>query len=120
MNDDKESILNSVKSLLGIKDPTMTAFDTDIILYINSALATLTQLGVGPSDGFVITGESETYRDFLGDDRRFQMVKIYLVQKVKLGWDPPQTSALMQTLKEEIKEKEWRLNTLVDPPDTFI
>lgn len=117
--DDKESILNSVKSLLGIKDPEMTAFDTDIILYINSALATLTQLGIGPVDGFVITGPNETYRDFLGNDQKFQMIKIYLVHKVKLGWDPPQTSALIQNLKEQVKEEEWRLNALVDPPDTF-
>lgn len=119
MENEKESILNSVKSLLGIKDPDMTAFDVDLILHINSALSVLTQLGVGPTSGFSISGPDETYEDFLGDTSMYQMVKIYLVQKVKLAWDPPQTSSLLQTLKEEIKEKEWRLNALVDPSNTF-
>ncbi len=115
--DEKESILLSVKSLLGIKDPSMTAFDTDLILHINSAIATLTQIGVGPENGFLITGSDETYKDFLGSDNRYAMVKIYLVHKVRLAWDPPQTSSLIQVLKEQILEEEWRLNTLVETSD---
>lgn len=114
MNDEVESILASVKSAFGIKDPEMTAFDTDLVIFINSAIATLTQLGVGPEKGFSITGPDETYTDFLGDQSSWGMVKAYIIQKVRLLWDPPQTSAHTQVLKESIQELEWRLNTLAD------
>ena len=40
------SILNTIKKMLGL-DANYTTFDTDIIVHINSALMTLTQLGVG-------------------------------------------------------------------------
>lgn len=115
--DEKESILNSVKSLLGIKDPSMDAFDTDLILHINSAIATLTQIGVGPSSGFLISGPTESYKDFLGNDSKYQMVKTYLVHKVQLSWDPPQTSSLLSNLKEQIREEEYRLNMMVETMD---
>lgn len=111
---DQDSILLSVKSLLGIKDPSMTAFDTDLILHINSALFTLTQIGIGPSEGFVITGPEQTYQDFIEDSSRYAMVKIYLVSRVRLSWDPPQTGSLLQSLREDVREQEYRLNTFAE------
>lgn len=114
---DRDSILLSVKSLLGIKDPSITAFDTDLILYINSALFTLNQIGIGPPEGFTITGPDETYQDFLEDESKYAMVKIYLVSRVKLSWDPPQTGSLLQNLKEDVREQEYRLCTFAETID---
>lgn len=108
-----ESILTSVKKLLGIMEDC-TEFDSDIIMNINSAIATLYQLGVG-AEGFIVTSKEETYEDLLGDlTPMFQNVKIYIFLKTRLGFDPPQTQALITTAKEWVSELEWRINVQMD------
>lgn len=111
----EESILLSVKALLG-PDADYDVFDQDIVIFINSAIATLTQLGIGPSEGFEITGEDETWEDFLGEDmRRINSVKIYVFMKVRLAFDPPASSYVLSAYEDSCKEFEWRLNVAVDP-----
>lgn len=112
--DVQESILNSVKKLLGI-EPDYTDFDPDILMNINAAIMTLRQLGVGPIEGFMITSADETYEDYLGEGNlETSSVKMYLFYKTKLGFDPPQSSTVMTCIKEAIAELEWRLNVQVD------
>ena len=107
MND---SILNDIKKLLGIME-SYEHFDVDIIIHINTAFSTLTQLGVGPSDGFSITNKTETWADFIGDDYlKFQSVKTYIYLKVKMIFDPPSNSSATEAIKSTISELEWRLN----------
>lgn len=110
-NEITNSILLSIKHLLGI-NPDMKEFDVDITIQINSAINVLTQLGVGPSSGFFITGDSETYSNFLEnvDPINYQMIKTYLFCKTKLGFDPPTNSSVLESYKQIIKETEWRLN----------
>ena len=111
----EESILLSVKALLG-PDADYDVFDQDIVIFINSAIATLTQLGIGPSEGFEITGEEETWEDFLGEDmRRINSVKTYIFMKVRLAFDPPASSYVLSAYEDSCKEFEWRLNVAVDP-----
>lgn len=109
-----ESILTSIKKLLGIaKD--YTHFDMDIIIHINSALAILTQLGVGPSEGFSIENDFATWNDFVSsDDKRFLMIKTYVYMKVKLVFDPPTNSSHLQAMKDAVDEYEWRLNVAAE------
>ena len=90
-----ESILTSIKKLLGI-DEDYKHFDQDLIMHINSVLMILTQLGVGPSTGFSIVDETATWKDFLGIDPRFESVRSYIYLKVRLLFDPPQSSALIE------------------------
>ena len=105
-----ESILNSVKKLLGI-EPDYTDFDVDITMNINAAFFTLKQLGIGPDDGYMISGADATYADFLqGNDCDISQIKMYLFYKTKMGFDPPQSSIVAEAMKEMIKEAEWRLN----------
>lgn len=107
MND---SILNDIKKLLGIME-SYEHFDADIIIHINTAFSTLTQLGVGPSDGFSITNKTETWADFIGDDYlKFQSVKTYIYLKVRMIFDPPSNSSATEAIKSTISELEWRLN----------
>lgn len=108
---EKDSILNSVKKMLGI-EPDVTDFNTDLIININSAILALTQNGVGPSSGYHITDEKDTYEDFLGEDKKeiYDPVGMYLFVNTKMRFDPPASSIVMEALKETKKELEWRLN----------
>ena len=104
-----ESILTSIKKLLGIAED-YTNFDTDIIIHINSALMILNQLGLGPEEGFRIEDEFAVWSDFIEDEQYLDGAKTYIYLKVKLVFDPPLSGTVMEALKESIKEYEWRLN----------
>lgn len=107
-----ESILTSVKKLLGIMSD-YTNFDSDIIFNINSALFTLNQLGVGKS-GFIISDETATWGDFLEQRQDVQAVIQYVYLSVKLIFDPPTSSFVVEAMNNRLKELEWRLNVQVD------
>lgn len=109
-----ESILTSIKKLLGIAEE-YEHFDSDIIFHINSTFMILNQLGVGPSEGFSITGKYETWEEFTSDNIAIESVKTYIYLKVKLMFDPPSSSAVMESINRQISELEWRLNVSVDP-----
>lgn len=104
-----ESILDSTKKILGI-DSEYDAFDLDVMMHINGALSTLTQLGLGPEEGFMIEGRDEEWGDLLEDDMRLNSVKTYIYLKVRLLFDPPSTSFVLEAMKNQITELEWRLN----------
>lgn len=108
-----ESILTSIKKLLGI-DEIYTQFDSDIIMHINSVFLNLTQLGVGPSEGFLIEDDTATWDDFIGDSNQLQAVKSYVYLKVKLLFDPPLSSSVTESMNRMISELEWRLNVAVE------
>lgn len=108
-----ESILNSIKKLLGIPED-YDHFDSDIIMHINSVFTTLTQLGVGPEDGFSINDEVEKWEDFLPEERMIHSVKSYMFMKVKLMFDQPLSSAVIECTKEQIKEMEWRIQVAAE------
>lgn len=108
-----ESILNTIKKMLGIEEE-YEHFDQDIIIAINTAFVTLMQLGVGPTSGFSINSKDATWQDFLGDSTDLEMVKTYIFMKTKLMFDPSLTSNINELYKEQIKELEWRLNVQVD------
>lgn len=109
-----ESILNTIKKLLGY-DAEYTSFDTDIIVAINAAFNVLTQLGVGPKEGFFISDSTATWSDYIPDMTNFNMVKQYIYMKTKITFDPPQSTHAMNAFTEMIKEYECRLNYQVDP-----
>lgn len=108
-----ESILTSIKKLLGIEEE-YTQFDNDIIMHINSVFLNLTQLGVGPAEGFLIEDDTATWEDFIGDSNHLQAVKSYMYLKVKLLFDPPLSSSVIESMNRMIAELEWRLNVAVD------
>jgi len=125
----EQSILKSTKKILGIAED-YTVFDLDIITHINSAFSTLTQLGVGPAEGFIIEDDTALWTDFIDVDVDFQWnsVKSYVFLRVRMLFDPPQTSYLISASERQIQELEWRLNIhreetdWVDPnpPDYWI
>lgn len=105
-----ESILTSIKKQLGITEE-YTPFDDAIIAHINSVFMSLTQIGVGPSDGFVIKDSSTTWNDFVYDTSSFKVewLQTYVYLQVKLLFDPP-TGSVLDSYTRRINELEWRLN----------
>lgn len=103
-----ESILTSIKKLLGIEE-SYEIFDPDIILYINSAFSTLTQLGVGPEEGFSIKDKTTNWSEYLNNDPRLDLIKNYVFLKVKLIFDPPTSSSVQSAYERMIQELEWRI-----------
>lgn len=108
-----ESILTSIKKLLGITEE-YKHFDGDIIMHINSVFLILTQLGVGSSEGFSIKDDISTWTDFVSEND-VELVKSYMYLKVKLLFDPPTSSSVLESINRMINEFEWRLNVAVDP-----
>ena len=115
---DSESILTSIKKLLGITE-YYTQFDQDIIMHINSVFNILTQIGVGPSTGFSISDKETKWTYYISDLSLIEMVKSYIYLKVRILFDPPTTGILMDAMQKQILELEWRLSVQVDPSDTF-
>jgi hypothetical protein len=117
----EQSILKSTKKMLNI-DPGDTTFDLDIITHINSEFSILTDLGVGPSDGFSIQDETAEWDDFLpaedylpADITRLNAVKLSKIKtciylRTRLLFDPPVQSSLIDAIKQQLQEAEWRLS----------
>lgn len=108
-----ESILTSIKKLLGITEE-YDHFDPDIIMHINSVFMILTQLGVGPAEGFSIEDDTSVWSDFIQDTNKIEAVKSYIYLKVKLAFDPPLSSAVIESMNRLINELEWRLNVAAE------
>lgn len=108
-----ESILTSIKKLLGIAED-YEHFDPDIIIHINSAFTILTQLGVGPPGGFSIVDETTMWIDFVPDMSMVESVKSYVYLRVRLLFDPPSSSAVIESINRMISEFEWRLNVAAE------
>lgn len=113
-----ESILTSIKKLLGIQEE-YHHFDADLIMYINGAILGLTQIGVGPESGFVVTGTDDLWTDFIEYEKLLEVVKPLIGFKVRLMFDPPQSSAAVESINNIIKEFEWRAMLVSDPIENW-
>ncbi len=108
-----DSILTSIKQLLGIGE-TYTHFDAEITMDINTAFSMLTQIGAGPATGFSISDKTSVWTDFIPDMSKVEMIKSYVHLKVKLLFDPPSSSAIIEVINREITQLEWRINVAVN------
>ena len=113
------SILLTVKDMIG---PSIDygVFDTQLVMQINSFLNVLTQLGVGPESGFEITGADETWQDLLGDrETLLNMCKSYVSIRTRLVFDPPTSSFVIDALKKNADELEWRIHIMVEEMNRY-
>lgn len=110
-----DSILTTIKQLLGIEEDDIS-FDTDIVVYINSAFSKLRELGVGPTKGFRIQDDTAIWDDFISTDdtEKFEMIKEFIYIRVKLVFDPPASATVLQSMKDILKEDEWYLYLTAD------
>lgn len=108
-----DSILTSIKKLLGIA-AEYNHFDTDIIMHINTVFLSLNQIGVGPSDPASITSEMDTWEGIFGDMKNIEAVKTYTYLKVRMIFDPPASSTVLEAMNRQASELEWRLNVQME------
>lgn len=109
----EESILTSIKKLLGIPEE-YEQFDPDLIIHINSVFTILTQLGVGPPEGFAIYDKNAVWKDFIPEPLKFEAIKSYMHLRVKLLFDPPLGTAVTEVMNRMISELEWRINVIAE------
>lgn len=107
-----DCILTSIKKLLGITEE-YTHFDPDIIMHINSVLMILNQIGVGPTEGFVID-ETSVWTDFISDTTKIEAIKSYVYLKVRLLFDPPLSATVTESINRNISELEWRITMFAE------
>ena len=109
-----DSILNSVKKSLNIQD-SITAFDQDLILLINSSFSELHQIGVGSDEVFSIEDATSEWEEFTDNLEILGMVSEYVYLSVRLVFDPP-TASVLTAIEKKRDELEWRLNIAGDKP----
>ena len=109
-----QSILTEIKKMLGIASD-YDAFDTDIKIYINSALARLSQLGVTTTaEKLQISDNTETWTGLFGDNDKLNQIQSFIYLKVKLLFDPPASATTTQSFESQIKELEWEINVTAE------
>ena len=114
----KESILTSIKKMLGIQED-YEHFDPELIMHINSVFLILNQLGVGPDDPFMIESKMDFWDDFLPEGQ-IELVKTYVYDRVKLMFDPPASGFLVDSLNKQIAEFEFRMNVQAEKDKLYL
>ena len=103
-----DSILTSIKKLLGIVESD-TSFDSELIMLINSALMVIMQEWYGMDHAFRIEDKTATWDDILGEDVDYEGIKQYIFLRVKLIFDPPNNSSVIEAMRKEMEDLEWRM-----------
>lgn len=111
-----DSILTSVKQYLGYGED-YKPFDAEITMHINSVFIDLTQIGIGPEEGFYIKDEYDIWSDFIPEsNKQFESIKEYVFLNVKLLFDPPASASHIDAIERKIKKLEWRFHMIIDNP----
>ena len=113
----EDSILLSIKKLLGMDPIEFTQYDTDIIIHINTIIEFLNQLGIDIPEGFKINDENALWSDYLNKPEYNDIkdsIKNYIYLRVRLVFDPSTNSTLLNAINDTIKELEWRIRTYIE------
>lgn len=108
----EDNILKSTKKILSIP-PDYDAFDHDIRVGINSALSSLSQLGVGPIGPRLDEGGG-SWQALALSPNMLGLVEAYIYLKTRKFFDPPATSFHIEAVNEQISELEFRISVLRD------
>jgi len=109
-----DSILNTTKKALGLPVED-TAFDVDILMQINTAVAVLTQLGVGPTTPLSVVDADTEWENLTTEPTVLSMVKTFIYLKTRMGFDPPGTSFLLDAMSKNLDELTWRIEIQANP-----
>ena len=109
-----ESILDTIKQLLGIPIED-ESFDIDIKTHINTSTMILSQIGIGPKNGFTVTSKDQLWTDYIDSSTiNLEGVKQYIYLKTKIIFDPPTNSTTIDAINKSLSELEWRMQLSVE------
>lgn len=109
----EDSILGTIKKMLGIPD-NYEQFDVDLIIHINSAFATLTQISSGLKENYFIVNKNNLWIEYTDNVKILDPVKMYVYLKTKSIFDPPTNSNVTEAIKANLKELEFRIQLSAD------
>lgn len=112
MGNEEKSILNTTKAALGLP-AGYTPFDAEVLMHLNSAISTLTQLGVGPEEGYIVVDHRNNWDELLGDDKTLEFTKTYIHLMVKRNFDPPENGSILMGIEKQLAALEWRIEVAV-------
>lgn len=107
-----DNVLASVKEALGIP-VSVSSFDTTLLMHINAVISILGTLGVGEEESLAVNSDT-VWTDCFEDSTELDLVKTDMYLRVRLMFDPPNTSFVLESINKQITEIEWRLNVIVD------
>ena len=110
------TIKNTIKKMLGV-EANYTAFDTDLLFFINSAIMELSQLGVCSPNFQITENGNETWDSLLSDfsnEYLLNSAQNYIYIKTRLIFDPPNSGYVTSALQKELDEITWRLRVQMD------
>lgn len=105
------NVLQTIKKVLGIANED-SSFNQDLILYINSTIGILDQLGISDRIITQVIDIDTTWSEVFGETDDLEIVKTYIGFRVKSMFDPPTNSAAIEALNRMISEFEWRINNM--------
>lgn len=108
--DESKSILRDVREAVGVGEDTPD-FDTELLMHVNTAIATLYQNGVCLP--VVVTDDTATWGSIkdpskVEGNKLFQMVPLFVTLSTKVIFDPPPPSAV-EHFSNSINQYLWRL-----------
>lgn len=102
------SILADVKAFCQVPEWD-DGFNDVLIIDTNASLLTLSQLGVGPPGGYIISDLNDQWISIVEGSFDFEAVKTYVCLKTKMIFDPPSSATVVEAYNATIAELEWRL-----------
>lgn len=109
---DSSSILDTILKLLG-PEGDYEHFGPDVMIHINSAFERLCDLGIGPSTPFYIESNVEPWSAFQTQIPIRRIIR-YIYLYVKIIFDPPSNTSVLETYKQELDKLEWTMNSVFE------
>lgn len=109
-------IMDTIKKMLGLSED-YSAFDTEILFFINSAIMDLSQLGVCSPNFQITENSNETWDDLLSEysnNGLLNSAQEYIYLRTRLSFDPPNSGYVTNALKDRLTEATWRLRVQAD------
>ena len=109
-----DSILDTIKEMLGYGTDPDPTFDRTIMVHINTAFSELSEVGVLSDASYRVTSRTNTWEDAFGGRKDVDLIQTYVFLSVKLIFDPPSSSFVLNALVHERDRIEWRISVKGD------
>lgn len=105
-------VLDTIKTSCGI-DSENSDFDQELLIFINSNVSVLCQLGVVSTP--IVVDANTTWTDLIGSYTDIEMIKTEMYLAVVLVFDPPVNASVLASYQKHLEELQFRLREQCDP-----